>query len=135
MKLLQSTALFAIGLLVGLLVSMAFPADKVAPGELGAQALRGTLTAATTTVGTVATEVVAGGANLQRFIATNHGPGAVWCTWGSVSSTLNTGLPILPPQTTTTLQQVDITDPFLLGKRMTCVATEATDIAVLKWTN
>ena len=93
--------------------------------------LTSTVTTASSSVGMVTTEVITAGDNLQRFIMINVGSGQIDCAFGQ-DAVLEQGLH-LNPVGSSTLNQLDITDPNLLGKAMDCIADATSTVQILEY--
>ena len=93
--------------------------------------LTSTVTTASSSVGMVTTEVITAGDNLQRFIMINIGSGQIDCAFGQ-DAVLEQGLH-LNPVGSSTLFQLDITDPNLLGKAMDCIADATSTVQILEY--
>ena len=93
--------------------------------------LTSTVTTASSSVGMVTTEVITAGDNLQRFIMINVGSGQIDCAFGQ-DAVLEQGLH-LNPVGSSTLNQLDITDPNLLGKAMDCIADTTSTVQILEY--
>jgi len=93
--------------------------------------LTSTVTTASSSVGMVTTEVITAGDNLQRFIMINVGSGQIDCAFGQ-DAVLEQGLH-LNPVGSSTLFQLDITDPNLLGKAMDCIADATSTVQILEY--
>ena len=93
--------------------------------------LTSTVTTASSSVGMVTTEVITAGDNLQRFIMINVGSGQIDCAFGQ-DAVADQGLH-LNPVGSSTLNQLDITDPNLLGKAMDCIADATSTVQILEY--
>jgi len=93
--------------------------------------LTSTVTTASSSVGMATTEMITAGDNLQRFIMINVGSGQIDCAFGQ-DAVVNEGLH-LNPVGSSTLFQLDITDPNLLGKAMDCIADATSTVQILEY--
>ena len=93
--------------------------------------LTSTVTTASSSVGMATTEVITAGDNLQRFIMVNVGSGQIDCAFGQ-DAIADQGLH-LNPVGSSTLFQLDITDPNLLGKAMDCIADATSTVQILEY--
>lgn len=114
-------AILLLAVLLGLGFFYALNSENGTEG-VGFGTVARTVTFTSSTVQTASTTVITATENLQRLVMKNPGPAQVFCAFGSTPS-LGKGLVLDVPNTTSTNQERDITDPSFLSKPLSCIAS------------